>query len=389
MPTESFFVECQKRHVTPVTLRNYKFCLKALAEWADGKDIDNLPDGELMNFLDANDKPSSYNLYRVVLRMYYAFVRKCDTKDVLKGLKGKKAPIKELRLTAEHVQWFIDACGENYRDRAIIAILAEYGFRAGEIMSIRIKDIDFDATTGGYYLTCPKGKTGTRRVLGINSTKHISAWLQLHPRADDPDAQFICNIDGTAMKGKADLSNRFRRIQKRATRLHPNIPHLHPHLLRHYAATNATKMKMTESSLKLRFGWTPASAMPSRYVHLTNQDSNDEYEELTGNKKKEKKEVVTVQVPAITKCPKCSFENPSGLKFCPRCGSPMDLTTAIERASAYENRMQAMENEMERLIQKIDKLTPGGIRADPDFVEGGNPAEEAKWAAADKQKNKK
>lgn len=80
----------------------------------------------------------------------------------------------------------IDAA-ENLRDRAIIAMLYEGGFRVGEIGSIiKVRDIDFDRYGA---IAVVRGKTGMRRVRLIWAMlPYIAQWLEVHPRRKERNA---------------------------------------------------------------------------------------------------------------------------------------------------------------------------------------------------------
>ncbi|MDI6806991.1 MAG: zinc ribbon domain-containing protein [Candidatus Aenigmarchaeota archaeon] len=97
-------------------------------------------------------------------------------------------------------------------------------------------------------------------------------------------------------------------------------------MFRHTRATHLAK-HLTEQELKVFFGWTMGSNMPSTYVHLSGQDIEDKILALNGIKKIEKEEIPKIPT---KKCPKCGETNSIGNKFCIKCETPLDLKVVEE-----------------------------------------------------------
>jgi site-specific recombinase XerD len=87
-------------------------------------------------------------------------------------------------LTEDEVKKLAVTC-QNQRDRALILVLYETGCRVGEILTLKLGDIQFD-THGAIMIL--KGKTGPRRARIIFSAKALSEWLNHHPSRLDPEA---------------------------------------------------------------------------------------------------------------------------------------------------------------------------------------------------------
>jgi len=94
----------------------------------------------------------------------------------------KKLP--EDMLTAEDIKKLIKAT-DKPRDRSLVAVLYESGCRIGELLSMRIKHIQFDKYGAILLLN---GKTGSRRVRIVFSSPYLKEWINKHPLADDPEA---------------------------------------------------------------------------------------------------------------------------------------------------------------------------------------------------------
>ncbi len=83
-------------------------------------------------------------------------------------------------LTREEIQSIIDEC-KNDRDRAMYKVMYEGGLRAGELMSLRIKDVKF--SDHGIKISV-RGKTGNRQILLVESERYLRNWLSKHPFPD-------------------------------------------------------------------------------------------------------------------------------------------------------------------------------------------------------------
>jgi integrase len=93
-------------------------------------------------------------------------------------------------ITEEEAMRMIKAASKP-RDKAMLAFMFDSGCRIGELMNLRIKDIDFKGEVAQVTLN---GKTGMRRIPIINSGVYLSQWLAMHPARDEPDAMVFCSL---------------------------------------------------------------------------------------------------------------------------------------------------------------------------------------------------
>jgi site-specific recombinase XerC len=91
---------------------------------------------------------------------------------------------------ADDVQKLIDGT-TNARDKALIAVLYDSGCRIGELLTLRIKSVEFD-DYGAVLLV--NGKTGQRRVRIIHSVLRLQTWLEEHPLKGDQEAPVFCSL---------------------------------------------------------------------------------------------------------------------------------------------------------------------------------------------------
>ena len=226
----------------------------------------------------------------------------------------------------------------NIRDKAMVALIYESGFRIEEILTLCIKHVAFDEY-GAKIMG--NGKTGMRRIRLVSSVPYLATWIENHPFRDTPEAPLWVKIHAKNPDDIVYYENAlkiFKTLAKRA-----NIKkRIYPHLFRHTRATQLAN-HLTEAQMDQYFGWIQGSDMPSTYVHLSGRDLDGKILELNGLKVEEKE-----NEPTIKKCPRCEKMNPSTGKFCGRCGSPLDVDTAMK---IDEKRIE-IDNMMNMLMKK-------------------------------------
>ena len=138
-------------------------------------------------------------------------------------------------LGQEDIEKFINACLTNW-DRALISFLYEGGVRKGELLSIRIENINFDEY--GAVVTIPEGKTGSRRIRVIYSASFLRQWIDTHPRKEDQEAFLFCSL--TSPYGVLSFTGLRDRLDTLANRAGIG-KEICPHLFRHSRATHLAK----------------------------------------------------------------------------------------------------------------------------------------------------
>jgi len=103
---------------------------------------------------------------------------------------NRKAKLPEELLTKEDIDKLVDAAS-NVRDKALISLLYDSGCRIGELLTLRVKHVRFDAN-GAVMIV--DGKTGQRRVRVIHSVPRLLNWLNHHPARNDPEAFLFVSI---------------------------------------------------------------------------------------------------------------------------------------------------------------------------------------------------
>jgi DNA-binding Lrp family transcriptional regulator len=115
--------------------------------------------------------------------------------------KGRQFLPEEL-LSREEAKELIEAA-EHPRNRAYVAVTDENGARPQEILSARIRSVQFDQY-GAVLIV--GGKTGGRRIRLITSAPHLAMWLDNHPQRDSPSSPIWINIGTTRHGGIFDYN---------------------------------------------------------------------------------------------------------------------------------------------------------------------------------------
>lgn len=159
--------------------------------------------------------------------------------------------------------------------------------------------------------------------------------------------------------GPASVAKQLREIAVRAG----VKKKVNPHAFRHASATFLAN-NLTEAQMKEYFGWAQSSDMASVYVHLSGRDVDNAILKLHGLASAEKKESESLRV---RKGARCQEKNSPVSKFCSRCGSPLEIRTAIELDQKRRN-----GDELVSMIVKdprVQEIIVDRILSDAEFKE--------------------
>jgi site-specific recombinase XerD len=145
----------------------------------------------------------------------------------IKVPRAEKKVIKSLIYT-EVIQ-LLGALGNTFngvRNKAIILILVDCGLRLGELLNIKLPDVNMEQQ-----LIKVDGKTGERVVRYGNTTaKALAVYLKLRSRVNGHNDSLWLTEKGITLKDSS-VETLFIKLSKRTG------IHVHPHLLRHTFAT--------------------------------------------------------------------------------------------------------------------------------------------------------
>jgi integrase/recombinase XerD len=257
----------------------YVFSLKSLFKVVE-KDFEEYSSKDLEEFLlylkRFSPKTAQTRWYAIV--KFFKFLGKEELfKDIKPSFHHKGMKLPEDILTLDEVQRMVREA-YSIRDKALISVLYESGVRIGELLSMRIRNAEFDEF-GGVLLV--DGKTGMRRVRIVQSVKELKDWLYYHPFANNPESFLWLNAQHAPLHvGYNAVMKMLKEVALRCG----VTKRVHPHLFRHSRATHLAN-KLTESQMRVYFGWTGGSKMSAIYVHLSGRDVDEAILELNGVEK--------------------------------------------------------------------------------------------------------
>ena len=240
-------------------------------------------------------------------------------------------------LTDEEVEGII-RCASSVRDKALLAVLAESGARISEIGTMKIKHVSFEEYGARLNL---HGKTGSRKILIINSTPYLQEWINQHPKNDNSEEYLWYNQQNLPYLSYTRINSILKTSAKRAG----IKKRVYPHLLRHTRATRIASV-MSESAMKQYFGWTQGSDMASIYVHMNGRDTDEAVLRASGIEIKKEKPRQQLKP---KKCGRCKAINEATNKFCKICGLTLDeqeANTLIENDLKRNQADEVMNNLM-------------------------------------------
>lgn len=260
-----------------------------------------------------------------------------DLADSMKRKSKIERKVPSDLLTESEIMQMIEAT-TNHRDAAIIATLYESGCRINELLSCRIKDIEF--VSSGCKITFPKSKTESRTILLVFATGYIQRYLSKHHDKNNPDSPLFITNSKQSIGTKEKPASGYKVIEY--STIHMIIrdiakaagikKRVYPHLFRHTRATILSKSnKISEANLRNMLGWAPGSYMPSIYVHLSGEDSANAVRELYGLIDPQK----TTSGIEMGICIRCKEPNPVGESLCRKCSLP--LTKEAEQMDTILN----------------------------------------------------
>jgi integrase len=253
------------------TVRQHAGWLRVDLEKAGVDDIKHL----VTQFENKPWTPWTKATHRIILKKFYKWLRALEDGEFPPEVKFiKTSPkSKDLKMisqneliTPEEIQRAIDIC-DHPRSKALISVLAESGCRIGEIGTLAVKNVAFDEQ--GVVLTV-NGKTGSRRIRVVQSTKYLRSWMDCHPFRDNPEAAVWINVGSTNHR-KPAMYPALAKLIREAFHNAGVRKRVNPHIFRHSRASILAN-HLTEFQMNHYFGWTQGSTMPSTYVHLTGKD---------------------------------------------------------------------------------------------------------------------
>ncbi len=246
---------------SPQTVKSYGDGVRRFLSWCSGQGRPAVLDRPTVTafvaaLLEEGAEPATARSRHLALRRFSAWLVEEGEADVdpLLGTRPPKLDVKVVDpLTEQELKALISACaGRDLRDRrdeAIVRFMVETGARAGEVVALRLADVDL--TAGNATLVRGKGGKGRSVPFGPQTGRALDRYLRLRRghRLAATDALWLGD------RGKEFSYDALHKtLGERA--LAASIPNFRPHRLRHTAAHRWLAAGGSEAGLMAVAGWT-------------------------------------------------------------------------------------------------------------------------------------
>ena len=352
---------------------------------------------DIINYLDSLRKPEekdplhkwigTYNLRQVYLLRFFKWLyypelppKHRPTPDVYKNIhqlhRKEKSIYKASDLwTEEDDALFLKYCPDK-RDRAYHMLARDSSCRPGEILNLKIGDLNFKQSSDGtkqYAEIVVNGKTGTRHIPLFYSVPYIKDWIDDHPSKTVLKSPLIPSRNLTHRRfGKRmrtpSLHNIYLDYKKEIFPKLLEDPSVspedkikikdllrkpwNPYIRRHTALTQKAKI-LREPILKAHSGWSPSSQMHLKYEHWFGNESSEALLEAYGVLTPEDSNpyIDTFKPKA---CPNCSESNIPDSKFCKKCRMVLTYDAyqeTLEEQAKKDKRLEELEKSFQAQLE--------------------------------------
>lgn len=200
------------------------------------------------------------------------------------------------------------------RDRAIIAMLYEGGFRIGELGALKWEQVKFNDWN---VVINVNEKTGKPRFIPlVMARSYLAQWRNDYPfPVTDDGYVFLTNNEHEPLQYRG-VAKQLSIIARRAG----IQKHITPHIFRHSRITHLIQQGYNESIIKKMMWGNLTTNMFRTYAHLTDEDIENEIAEKNGIITKARREKSECLEPR--QCSRCFTVNAPTVQFCGQCGLP-------------------------------------------------------------------
>lgn len=202
------------------------------------------------------------------LRSFYRYVAAEEgIADPMEKVGRPGATHKRIEIfTEDELERLIAACkGRGFverRDMAIMRLLVDLGCRRGEIVDLRVSDLDrIDNDLPTVLL---RGKTGERRIaIGQKTVEALAFYLRVRKSHKDSRRSELWLADPTQHRGALGYSGFAAMLRRRGAEA--GVAGVHPHRFRHTAYNAAARANIAPAVVMTQFGW-KSGAMLEHYA---------------------------------------------------------------------------------------------------------------------------
>ena len=288
----------RREDYSEATKSDYRRLLKQFYGWFKDED----------ERLESNDYTT-----RTIAKRMYNYIEK----EVKRSFKTPEIDPTTI-LTEEDVDKVVRGGCKTIKEKAFIKFLHETGVRSGEMLGLRLKDIEVRKNLGVAYVN---GKTGRRKVEFVKSMAYVVQWLDCHPFKEDKNYYVWLGESTNKMHRPLIHVGAYKMVDRCFKRASVNKRH-NLHWFRHSRASLNAPF-WTESIMCKYFGWVSGSKQVRTYVHLCQKDVENAFMKMNGlvEQEEKKNEVQTCGCGAIYD---------SFAKYCLQCGNPLSVAVALQ-----------------------------------------------------------
>lgn len=159
----------------------------------------------------------------------------------------------------------------SFRTKTLLVTLFDSGMRASEFCALNVGSLRFlDENRVRIRIPDDAGylKTGPREICISQATGRLRQLLRIHRDGGNPEAPLFYSQSPKSLGRRLEywgLSSALKNACKTA-----GTRRLNPHLFRHSRATAmADSEAVNEPMMRMFFGWSARSCMPTRYIHMS------------------------------------------------------------------------------------------------------------------------
>jgi len=296
--------------------------------------------------------------YLTILKKFYVWLYENQytsiDREKIRKIKPPKVSLMtktaEQLLTEEEVRKLITAC-TNSRDRALISMLYEGGFRIGEIASLKWRQLKFNEWNVAVNVD---NKTLKPRYIPLVMARpYLSMWRNDRPLLlKDDGFVFLTHGKHEPLQYRGFVKQ-LEKITKRAGIL----KHVTPHIFRHSRITHLINQGFGESKIKLMMWGDINTDMFQCYAHLTNSDIDDEIAQRNGISIPDQRKKSDALQPR--QCMTCYHINEPTVKFCGNCGLPLtaDAADKLKEAKEESHRLPEYQAGYQAAMKEVQETT--------------------------------
>jgi len=222
-------------------------------------------------------------------------------------------------LSEEDITILIQSC-TTPRDKAILAMMYDGGFRAVDLALMTWADLDFELSQERITAQTD-AKTGVPRKVSLATCKeYVIDWRNHYPGAARGNAPVFVTMHGAPRPMKySTLLSIIRRVRDEAHRRGVSAEKgLGLHQFRRASITHEANKGRPIAHVCMEKWGKAYSPMIDRYVKPSDEDIANSKMEMLGIEKRKYVKRKTAMMP--TQCPECGFVNSPGIEYCGKCG---------------------------------------------------------------------